>query len=362
MKEIYKKNSNKNVNKFLLITNGKAFKNIMEFLIKKKYSNLIVKACIYCVHKSQYIPLMKDYNLLGGVFNASKDVIEFIKSYLTEDNKLFEFSKLISYKNYFYNYFKLHKIISKYYTKNFQNSFNVAIELLKEILNENSPEEKKLIKSLEVFQNNKDYEIIKEYTKDTIYPYINKWLLNLNNLAYEKAGYFIGGLMYKLNEYGIYKNKGIKNKCILYRGIYLNYLDALSYQIYIGKIIAFQTFLSTSSDKKTAELFSKVKRTSLEERKNKCMFSTIIEINHIYDKELFPLCFDISDISNRKNEKEFLFHPYTFFKLKNFKIDLEKYILHLNLETIGKKEILEYPLKSGKTIILNDKKNIVEAV
>ena len=59
------------------------------------------------------------------------------------------------------------------------------------------------------------------------------------------------------------------------------------------------------------------------------------------------------------------FYSYKQFKHefeKSFKIDLEKYILHLNLETIGKKEILEYPLKSGKTIILNDKKNIVEAV
>ena len=44
------------------------------------------------------------------------------------------------------------------------------------------------------------------------------------------------------------------------------------------------------------------------------------------------------------------------------KMCLDKYILHLNLETIGKKEILEYPLKSGKTIIFNYKKNIVEAV
>ena len=71
-------------------------------------------------------------------------------------------------------------------------------------------------------------------------------VIKFKNLAYEKAGYFIGGLMFKLNEYGIKKNKGNKNTNTLYRGIYLNFGDALSYQIHEDKIVSFQTFFSTS--------------------------------------------------------------------------------------------------------------------
>jgi len=98
--------------------------------------------------------------------------------------------------------------------------------------------------------------------------------LNLNNLAYEKSGYFIGQLMYKLNEYGNENNLGYKeNKPItLYRGIYINYLDALSYQIHLGKKICFQTFLSTSKNEDTAIFFAKEKRKTADDRKDEFKF------------------------------------------------------------------------------------------
>lgn len=70
--------------------------------------------------------------------------------------------------------------------------------------------EKSLYKGLKVFQVNKDKKKIKEYTKNFIHKDINNWLLNLNNEAYDKIGYFVGELMVKLNEYGERKNKGYK--------------------------------------------------------------------------------------------------------------------------------------------------------
>ena len=361
MNEIYQKNSQNVINKFLLITTGSTFEKVMNFLNEKQYTSLISKACIYCLHKENYLSLKDKYDLLGGIFNVPSSVVEFIENNLSEENNVFQYSKLVSYDNYISKYFKLHKTISEYYANYFKKTFDVAIELLKEILDKNSLCDKELIQSLEVYKNKEDYEVLREYTKDILYPYINKWLLNLDTLAYKKAGYFIGGLMYKLNEYGEKKEKGNKNKCTLYRGLYLNYLDALSYQIYNGKIICFQTFLSTSLKQGTALFYSRKERTTLEDRKRKCMFSTFFTIEHNWDKKLFPLCFDISDISQYKNEKELLFHPYSFFKIKKFDIDLENYILNLELETIGKKEILEYCINDGKRIILNEKENIMEA-
>ena len=89
-------------------------------------------------------------------------------------------------------------------------------------------------------------------------------------------------------------------------------------------------------------------------------FSSILKIEYNWDEGLFPLCFDISDISHYKTEKEFLFHPFSFFKIKDFKIDLINHTLNLDLETIGKKEILEEQIKLGKKIMLNDSKKIME--
>ena len=90
------------------------------------------------------------------------------------------------------------------------------------------------------------------------------------------------------------------------------------------------------------------------------MFSTILNIKYDWDKDLFPLCFNISEITNFRSEKEYLFHPFSFFKINDFKIDISKNILELSLETIGKTEILEEQIKNGKKIILNEKKNLIE--
>ena len=358
IKEIHLKNSIKNINKFLLITTGSTFKKVVDFLNSNKYSGLISKACIYCMRKEKYLPLMKDYEILGGVFHIPSDVVNFIKNNCIENNVIFDFSKLVTYENYTSKYNELHKIISKYYSKINLNSFNFAIDLIRDILNKNNIKAQELYKILETFQSD-DYEIIKQYTEN-FYYYVNKWLLNLDNLVYEKFGCLIGGLMFKLNEYGIKNDKGIKENCILYRGMYINYLDALSFQIHKGKIISFQTFISTSIKEKTGIFFSKKERKTLEERKNNCMFSTLIKINYNWNKDLFPLCFDIKELSKYTTEEEYLFHPFSFFKINEFKIDLSNNILELTLETIGKKEILENKINDGKKIILNESENIIE--
>ena len=359
MKEIYIKNGENIKTKFLLITTGSTFKKVVDFLINNNYINLITKACIYCMKRDKYKHLLEEYkNILGGIFHVPSLVEKFIEQNLSEDNILFEFSKLVTYEKYLSNYHILHETISKYYSNSFHNSNNITIDLLNEIFDYNSRDNKILIKALETLKND-DYEIITEYTKN-FYRLINQWLLKSDQLVYEKTGYLIGGLMYKLNEYGINKKKGIEKRTILYRGVYLNYLDALSYKNNKNKIISFQTFLSTSPKQATAEFFSRTKRTPTEERQKECKFSSLITIEYNWNDGLFPLCFDITDIAKYKTEKECLFHPYTFFKIKNFKIDLINYTLDLELETIGKKEILEEKLKLGKKIKLNESQDLLE--
>ena len=368
------KNSNQNNNiKFLLITTGSTFEKVYNILDQEKCLELISKACIYCMEKSKHIGKLQKYpNFVQAVYTTQEEVDYFIEENSSENNKIFEVLKLVTYKDYIKEYYILHNIISQNY-KNYsynlcEESFNTAIDLLRNFIEAEKYQvkEKDLFLGLETFRTNDGEKIIKEYTKaasEPIYKHLNNWLLSLNNKTYEKVGYFIGELMYKLNEYGIKNNLGYKkNETIkLYRGIYINYLDALSYQIHKGKKICFQTFLSTSEKEEKAKNFSKENCLTKEERKEKLNFSMLMEIEHCWKEGLYPLCFDIKSISDFPKEKEYLFHPFTFFKITEFSVDYENYLIKMKIKTINKKEILESKINEGNNrIIYNKEEKLIE--
>ena len=368
------KNSNQNNNiKFLLITTGSTFEKVYNILDQEKCLELISKACIYCMEKSKHIGKLQKYpNFVQAVYTTQEEVDYFIEENSSENNKIFEVLKLVTYKDYIKEYYTLHNIISqnyKNYSYNLYNeSFDTAINLLKDFIEEEKYEvqEEELLSGLKTFRTNDGETIIKEYTKEEtepIYKHLNNWLLNLNDKAYEKAGYFIGELMYKLNEYGMENNLGYKKKetIKLYRGMYINYLDALSYQIHKGKKICFQTFLSTSKEEEQAKIFSNEYETTVDERKKDLKFSILMEIEHNWKEGLYPLCFDIKSISIIPDEEEFLFHPFTFFKIKEFSVDYENYLIKMKLKTINKKEILENKINEGNNRIkYNKEEKLIE--
>lgn len=103
-----------------------------------------------------------------------------------------------------------------------------------------------------------DKLIIKEYTYNTFYKDLNKWLINFPNNAYEAVAYFTARLMYSLNSYAR-ENKMFykKNNQTLYRGIKLPYSSLLPYERAKGLIILFSSFTSTSESIISAKKFCK---------------------------------------------------------------------------------------------------------
>ena len=360
-------NENDNQTTFCLISNGKSFSNLIDCININKI-NFIQKACIYCSFKEKYLPLLNKYEILKGVFTLQKEVIKFIEDNSSSDTEIFESkSKLITYNDYKTKYYILHEEISKYYKKSSIDDFHAFFELFKEMINSSNDYKdyskaykKEILDSFLKFENSKNYEEITEYTGDFIYPLINKWLLSLDLATYERYAYVFGHLMFKLNKFGKQFKKNINNEenKILYRGICIDYLNILSYQINLGKIICFQTFLSTSIIKKIAHQFSRLNEIDYKKENSKFSLEMKIEIN--FSNNLYPLCFDISSISQSPNEKEFLFHPFTFFRLKNYKINYGKNILNLELEAIGKQEILEPGINKGRKLIYDKTQNIIK--
>ena len=99
-----------------------------------------------------------------------------------------------------------------------------------------------------------DQLIVKEYTKNTFYGDLNKWLMNSKLNFYEPVAYFTARLMYHLNSFAekktLYYNADKKE---LHRGVKLFYSSLLPYERAIGKIILLSAFTSTSEEKQLAE-------------------------------------------------------------------------------------------------------------
>ena len=90
------------------------------------------------------------------------------------------------------------------------------------------------------------------------------------------------------------------------------------------------------------------------------IFSVIIIIEYIYQNSWEPTAFDISESSENPNEKEYIFLPFTFFKIKKVDINFVRYEANITLENIGKKTSIEKIFQENKIIEYNENENIME--
>ena len=381
------KNDNENNCEFCLISNGRSFRNLMNSIREINNNNnnnnfQFREACIFCMNKNQYLEEYQDFELQlrGRIYTSKEEVIQFIKDNSLEDTRIYKSLKIITYDNYMNKYYKMHQMISNYYRPSADKScFTEFYSLIKEeiikIINDtyngNQNIKNEIIDIFDKFKETTDKEnaeqLLKEYTGDYLYIlFINKWLLNIgnwdvkkknflvfqnntfvylkekNDLIYEKNAYFVGQLMYRLNfkikEDRIKNNIGnSESNLTLYRGMSIDYLEALAYPIELGKIISFATFTSTSRNQGIANRFAN-------RNKGPNHFSILMNITVKQDGNLFPLFSDIQRISRYPCEEECLFHPFTFFKLNGYQIDYTNKELTLELEAIGKRKILELGL------------------
>ena len=152
-----------------------------------------------------------------------------------------------------------------------------------------------------------------------------------------------------------------ENNKTLYRGIKIPYSCLLFYERAKGKIILSSSFMSTTENIIAALKFS-CRKNSEELYKANHLFSVIFFIDNKWENKWISNGINIKNISIYKKEKEILFQPFSFFRLKDISINLENYTADIFLETIGKTEILEEKLKNGDEIVYNESKNIIEVI
>ena len=355
--------------KFILLINGSSADKTISFIKNNNYSSFFINCCIYTSNLQKYSSIKEKHSdFIKEICIDCESIINFINKafqQLKEYNEQIFINNIINWNSYRYEYINLHKELSKFYGDESENSFSLNFSIINNIIsNEDFPIEIKenLLKCFKTFSelNKKDYEkIIICYLKDDNFSkFLNQSLIKKDILIYKKIGYFVGNLMYSLVEYGKNCQKTIKSKNKFYRGLQLNIIDVLELLKNRNFIITFPNFVSMVTNKDFVEISSK-RNISKDERKAKRFYSVIMTINYLYKDGYESCIIDLNDLAQYPDEKEYILLPFTFLKLYKIQIDSNKYIADIELEIIGKKEILEYKIKENKEILFDKKENII---
>ena len=345
--------------KFILLIAGQYSEKLLDYLHNNNYLNLFHSCCIYT--KSQkYNFLQAKYNFIKGFFKTKKDINNYIIN--CPNLGIFPSIKLLNFKKYSDRYFNFHKIISSQYGTLNGNLYNNAVGILNDYLTSvNCSNKATLMNALKVFEKGESNSqlIIKGYTGNDYYRDFNRWLYEYDSLAYEKTSFFLSGLIYSLNLYGKQQNTWENREVTLYRGMVLSYIDLLPYEKNLGNIISFPNFTSSSTELSVAEGFGQ-RHGSAQQRKNNNIFSVILTIKNKYNSGWIPIAINVRNISQYAGEEERIFQPFTFYKVEKVNINFDDYTADIDLETIGRKKILEEEIKKGGKIRYNLKESIME--
>ena len=178
----------------------------------------------------------------------------------------------------------------------------------------------------------------------------------INDYFFEPIAYFTSRLMYYLEIYGSKNNRYITNGTTIYRGLILDYECLSSYERSKGKIILIPAFSSCSLSIEIAKAFSEGEWYDIFEKKP---FSVIFYIKFNHKVNWISNGINTQNISDFPKEEEIIIQAFSFFYVRDIKIDMNKHTAVIYLETIGREEILENN-KNGKDIIYNEKENIMQ--
>ena len=369
----YRKSEKKVI--FNLISNGRGYRDHLKDFLKenKDFRESISKLCIYCLNPDRYREYKeKEPEFISEIVANTSEVVDYIKKYSSKDIKPFPLTKLVTLKDYLDKYKERHKKISEFYGDLNKETYEKNMEEIKKVIEKDEKEnllkktKNKIMEGLLTFNIEKDLEaldelIIKEYTGNTYYGDLNRWLMKSKMKYYEPVAYFTSRLMFSLNKYAIRKGKYFnKDQKVLHRGAKLYYSCLLPYERAKGKIILLSAFTSTSERDSVARTWAG-RGNEREIYKNSSKFSVVFHITNVFKQNNWiSNGIDVKDSAVYETEKEILFQPFSFYRVIDVNLNEDNFTADISLETIGKKEILEEQIKLGKKIEYNEKENIME--
>ena len=330
-KTVCKKIKN-NQKEFILITSGSSAQKIIDYCSKYKF---IREYYIYCFNINKYQSLMNQYPKIKGIYNNFDELKEKLYTITPVDMKNILSSNLIYFEDYSRIYIKLHhEFIRKYFiykilksekcnefqlitlierehphllewVKELFPDKNEIINFFKEYVEEKDKSDDKLNNILNCDDNILNDNIksyIKNYTLEGFYyKYLNKFLREGNFNAFRILSSHIAKFIFKLYDYRE-KNISLQKKSDLYRKMYINPKEVKLYKDSIGRVICYPAFTSTSI---SLNAFTPMKYDDKLE-----LVLLVIKQNNTKS------VISIKEFSEYQNEEEYLFLPFSFFKIE----------------------------------------------
>ena len=358
---------------FDLILGDFDLKKFQKFLNEnKEFEKCIQNTFIYNKNlKNNSILNIESLKILG-IYEKREDIKKAIYKFSSEDIKSFPLPRLIKYQDYLDKYKIFHKKISQFYGDLSPKTYKKYFEKLKIIIEQEEKENKlrnknkdSLIGGFSTYEIKENMEIndrliVREFEEETIYYDFNRWLYNLNIDNFEPVAYFTSRFMYSLNTYAKQNNYYcVVNNKKLYRGEKRPYSCLIPYERAKGKIISFSSFVSGSEDEHVAMSFAGIHNSKEVYKENHKFCIEFIIINR-FKQNYISNGINIQNDSPYKQEKSFVFQPFSFYYVKDVQIDTQNYTSTIYLETIGREEILEEQIKKGKEIEFNEETKIME--
>ena len=346
-------------NTFTLITSGRAAEKVIPIC-----SSLINRVIIFCFYINKYLPLKSKYGKIKAVLNDFESIFDNIISNNSVLNYQIIPCKFITFDDYKSNYISLHKKLSYFFNTSYNDVYydstykNIFIEFIK---NSEIDLKKEAIDLINGVTKGTVGQFINAYTGENILCYrLNRWMRECDNNQYEKVKYFSGPFSYVLYQYA-YKdrNQGVYATKNFYRKMTIKLSDFLLYKIFIGELICYPAFTSTSEEDMTKYDFPTSTAICVNDLTPNDV-SVILNITYKC-KNSFNVtpCINVVNYSVNAGEKEFIFPPFSFFKIEKVVeksgIPSDPHVIYMSVP--NKKNLLEFGLKNNKTIYYNKENN-----
>ena len=334
-KEILRKNKLFHNIKFNLITTGKSFEKIVNYIQEdKEFEKCFENYCIYCYNLKYYESYKIKYKnkLHNDIYNKCTDIIEFIKRTSSNNIRPYKMDKIITnskYKNiYKHKYLSIAKFSGALDDENYKKYFEELVIYIKKMNIQNKLKINKdiLIKSFQIFEiKNKqtlpDEIIIDEFLR-TLYHDLNNFITEDDVYIEECVAYFTSRIMICLSSY-FYNNKFVykwdTKKLYMTKNLY--FTDLLQYERGKGLIIRYSTFL----------IFKETSPTNSISSDNSQFYTTFILESKEGNNDIKGIIVQNKSV---KNELSVLFLPFTTFKLNDFEYNIKTLTAKIYLETI----------------------------